>query len=101
MAIVLLLRRRDWLTHAGWAMVALLASLAWLMPWYVIWALPLVALSSSVRLRRVAGVLTVFVVLTFMPINAQVFNLLNFNPTRGAAWRASQTLQTKLYSYHE
>ena len=101
-AIVLLVRRRgDWLTHAGWAMVALIASLAWLMPWYVIWLLPLAALASSVRLRRAAGVLTVFVVLTFMPIHSTVFGLLNFVPTRGAAWQASQRLQSKLYSYHD
>ena len=101
-AIVLLVRRRgDWLTDAGWAMVALIASLAWLMPWYVIWLLPLAALASSVRLRRAAGVLTVFVVLTFMPIHSTVFGLLNFVPTRGAAWQASQRLQSKLYSYHD
>jgi Glycosyltransferase family 87 len=101
-AIVLLIRRRgDWLTNAGWAMVALLVSLAWLMPWYVIWLLPLAALASSVRLRRAAGVLTVFVVLTFFPVNSTVFGWLNFVPTRGAAWQASQTVQTKLYSYHE
>jgi alpha-1,6-mannosyltransferase len=100
-AIVLLVRREgDWLTNAGWAMVALIASLAWLMPWYVIWMLPLAALASSVRLRRIAGVLTVFVVLTFMPVNSTVFGWLNFTPTSGAAWQASQTLQTKLYSYH-
>jgi Glycosyltransferase family 87 len=100
-AIVVLLRRRgDWLTHAGWAMVALIASLAWLMPWYVTWMLPLAALASSVRLRRAAGVLTVFVVLTFMPVHSTVFGWLNLVPTRGAAWQASQTLQTKLYSYH-
>jgi hypothetical protein len=36
-----LLRRRDWLSGAGWATLALLASLGWLMPWYVIWLLPL------------------------------------------------------------
>jgi hypothetical protein len=101
-AIVLLVRRPgDWLTHAGWAMVALIASTAWLMPWYVIWLLPLAALASSVRLRRAAGVLTVFVVLTFMPVNTTVFGWLNFVPTRGAAWQASQTVQNKLYSYHQ
>ncbi|MBV8999818.1 MAG: DUF2029 domain-containing protein, partial [Solirubrobacterales bacterium] len=101
-AVVLLLRRRgDWLTNAGWAMVALIASLAWLMPWYVIWMLPLAAVASSVRLRRAAAVLTVFVVLTFMPVHSTVFGWLGFVPTRGAAWQASQRLQTKLYSYHE
>ncbi|MBV9417691.1 MAG: hypothetical protein JO363_22080 [Solirubrobacterales bacterium] len=101
-AVVLLLRRRgDWLTRAGWAMVALIASLAWLMPWYVIWLLPLAAIASSVRLRRAAVVLTVFVVLTFMPVHSTVFGWLGFVPTHGAAWQASQRLQTKLYSYHE
>jgi alpha-1,6-mannosyltransferase len=101
-AIVLLVRRPgDWLSHAGWAMVALIASTAWLMPWYVIWLLPLAALASSVRLRRAAGVLTVFVVLTFMPVNTTVFGWLNFVPTRGAAWQASERLQNKLYSYHQ
>jgi alpha-1,6-mannosyltransferase len=100
--IVLLIRRRgDWLTNAGWAMVALLASLSWLMPWYVIWLLPLVALAPSARLRRAAGVLTVFVVLTFFPVASTVFGWINVVPTRGAAWQASQRLQTKLYSYTE
>ena len=100
-AIVLLIRRPgDWLTHAGWAVAALIASSAWLMPWYVIWLLPLAALASSVRLRRTAVALTVLVVLTFMPVNSTVFAWLHFTPTNGAAWRASQTLQTKLYSYH-
>ncbi len=99
-AIVLLVRRRgDWLTDAGWAMVALIVSLAWLMPWYVTWLLPLAALASSTRLRRAAGVLTVFAVLTFMPVNSTVFSWLNVVPTQGRAWQASQKLQTKLYSY--
>ena len=41
-------RERDWLTGAGWSTFALLASLAWLVPWYVIWLLPLAALATSV-----------------------------------------------------
>ena len=45
-------RRRDWLSGAGWSTLALIASLAWLVPWYVIWLLPLAALGTSVRLRR-------------------------------------------------
>jgi hypothetical protein len=69
------------------------------MPWYVIWLLPLAALASSVRLRRAAGVLTVYVVLTFMPVHSTVFGWLGLVPTNGAAWRASQTLQTELYSF--
>jgi hypothetical protein len=100
-AIVLLLRRRgDWLTRAGWATVALICSLAWLMPWYVIWVLPLAALAPSVRLRRFAGVLTVFVVLTFVPISGMVSGWVNLNPTHGGVWQTSQALQNKLYWYH-
>jgi Glycosyltransferase family 87 len=99
-AIVVLLRRQgDWLSHAGWATVALIASLAWLMPWYVIWMLPLAALGTSVRLRRAAGVLTVFLVLTFMPAAWYVIGRVNFNPLNTAAGQASQTLQNKLSWY--
>ena len=49
-------------SRAGWATLALIASLAWLMPWYVIWVLPLAALGTSLRLRRAALALTVFLV---------------------------------------
>ncbi len=48
-------RRRDWIVGAGWATLALIASLAWLVPWYVIWLLPLAALATSLSLRRVGA----------------------------------------------
>lgn len=99
-AVVLLIRRRgDWIANAGWATVALIASLAWVMPWYVIWVLPLAALSSSVRLRRTALALTVFLVLVFLPSSPKFFHLIHFNPLSGSAGQASQTLQGKLSWY--
>ena len=99
-AIVLLLRRRgDWISHAGWATVALIASLAWVMPWYVIWVLPLAALGSSIRLRRTALVLTVFLVLVFLPSSGKFWSLIGFDPLSGSAGQASQTLQGKLSWY--
>lgn len=99
-AVVLLLRRRgDWVSRAGWATVALIASLAWVMPWYVIWVLPLAALGSSVRLRRTALALTVFLVLVFLPASGKVFSLIHFNPMSGSAGQASLTLQAKLSWY--
>ncbi|HVE68009.1 MAG TPA: glycosyltransferase 87 family protein [Solirubrobacteraceae bacterium] len=55
-------RGRDWIECAGWATVALLAGLTWLMPWYVIWLLPLAALAPGARLRHAAVALTLFVV---------------------------------------
>jgi hypothetical protein len=99
-AVLLLLRRRgDWLSRAGWATFALIASLGWVMPWYVIWLLPLAALGSSVRLRRVALGLTVFLVLVFLPSSGKLWSLINFNPLGGSAGQASSTLQAKLSSY--
>ena len=40
-------QRRD--HGGGWASVALLLTLSWVLPWYVLWVLPLAALSSSRR----------------------------------------------------
>jgi alpha-1,6-mannosyltransferase len=99
-AVVLLLRREgDWLSRAGWATFALIASLAWVMPWYVIWLLPLAALGSSERLRRTALALTVFLVLVFLPSSGKFWNVVNFNPLNGSAGQASSTLQGKLSWY--
>jgi hypothetical protein len=56
-------RGRDWIDAAGWATVALLVGLTWLMPWYVVWLLPLAALARDERLRYAAGALTLYVVL--------------------------------------
>lgn len=75
-----LLRSRDWLSGAGWATLALLASLGWLMPWYVIWLLPLAALASNVRLRRVALAASVFLIIAFMPYTNIMMKRLNINP---------------------
>jgi alpha-1,6-mannosyltransferase len=91
-----LTRRRDWLAGAGWSTVALIASLSWLMPWYVIWVLPLAALGSSVRLRRVAVAGTVFLILTFMPATNLYMHAHNINPLGGSAGRASMSQQNKL-----
>jgi hypothetical protein len=94
--VYLVLRRREWLSAAGWATLALIASLSWLMPWYVIWLLPLAALGTSIRLRRAAIALTLFLVLTFVPEVWLYMAKHNINPLSGSAGQASQTLQRKL-----
>jgi len=93
---VLLRRRVQWLAGAGWATVALMASLAWLVPWYVIWVLPLAALATSVRLRKTALAFTVFLVLTFMPGTSMFMHSLGVDLLGGAAGRASVGLQDRL-----
>lgn len=40
----------DWVRATGWATFGLLVATSWLMPWYVIWALPLAAVARDRRL---------------------------------------------------
>jgi hypothetical protein len=89
-------RNRDWVNGAGWSTLALIASLSWLMPWYVVWLLPLAALGTSLRLRRLAGALTVFLLLTFLPAVNTYMNDHNINLLNTPAGRASSSLQYKL-----
>ncbi|MGA2012125.1 MAG: polyprenol phosphomannose-dependent alpha 1,6 mannosyltransferase MptB [Solirubrobacteraceae bacterium] len=61
--LVWLLRRvwigeLDWITGAGWATVGLLVTAGLLMPWYIVWLLPLAALSSDRRLWTASILLT-------------------------------------------
>jgi len=94
--IYCLRRQRDWLTGAGWSTLALVASLAWLVPWYIVWVLPLAALSSSIRLRRAALAFTVFLVLSFLPETGVVLINHGFNPMGSSVGQASKALQRRL-----
>jgi hypothetical protein len=78
-----LLKRREWLSGAGWATVALLASLGWLMPWYIIWLLPLAAIATDARLRVVALGATLLVTLSFMPVVLPFLKKHGINPMSG------------------
>jgi hypothetical protein len=78
-----LLKRREWLSGAGWATVALLASLGWLMPWYIIWLLPLAAIAADRRLRVVAIGATLLVTLSFMPVVLPFLKHHGINPMSG------------------
>jgi hypothetical protein len=73
-AIVALLYRvrrgADWLTAAGWAYVAVLVTTAWLLPWYVAWAVPFAALSADRRLLGAAWALTLLIVVLRVPLFA-------------------------------
>jgi alpha-1,6-mannosyltransferase len=90
------LRRRDWVAASGWATLALIASLSWLMPWYVVWALPLAALSSSPALRRVAIAFMVFLILTFTPEWGTFLGAHGVNPMNTAVGQAATSFQAKL-----
>jgi hypothetical protein len=70
-ALLLGVRRgADWLTAAGWAYLAVLVTTAWLLPWYVAWAVPFAALSADRRLLVAAWGLTLTIVVLRLPILA-------------------------------
>ncbi len=86
----------DWVSRAGWATLALIASLAWLMPWYLIWLAPLAALGSSPALRRAMVALTAFLLLTFVPATGIYLSNHGIDPMATPAGHASSKLQHKL-----
>jgi hypothetical protein len=96
LAIALLLscwlawRRQDAITAAGWASVALLVTLSWVLPWYVLWALPLAALSRSRRLRATVLVLGVYLLIAWAPASGLLWNQIGFHPERTPLGRLHQ-----------
>jgi hypothetical protein len=50
--------RLDWIEGAGWATLVMLVASSSLLPWYVAWMLPLVALGHDRRLTRIAIAMT-------------------------------------------
>ncbi len=83
-------KRRDAFTAAGWASVALLVTLSWVLPWYVLWVLPMAALSRSVRLRRVSLLLGVYLIIAWAPVSGLLWNAIGFHPERTALGRLHQ-----------
>ena len=53
-------RGNDWLQAAAWSSLGLLLATSWLLPWYLIWPLPLAALSRDRTLQLLVLVLTAF-----------------------------------------
>ena len=63
-------RGGDWIAAAGWATLALLVTTTFLLPWYVVWLLPLAALADSRWLRAGTLALCAFIVITRLPLLA-------------------------------
>jgi alpha-1,6-mannosyltransferase len=59
--------RMGWIAAGGWATVAMLATSAWLMPWYVTWVLPLAALGRDRRLMAATLALCAYLVVMRTP----------------------------------
>jgi hypothetical protein len=65
-------RGAPWLEAAAWATLAVLLTTSWLLPWYVVWLMPLAALARGRALRIAAVAMSAFVVSTHMALVADV-----------------------------
>ena len=69
----------DWLVAAGWTTFGLLLTAGSLLPWYVSWLFPIVALTSSRRLWNAAmwmtAIATVMTVVTYLPHGIPALNI--------------------------
>jgi hypothetical protein len=53
---------------AGWATFAILVASAWLVPWYILWLLPLAALAFDRRLMAASVALTAWMLVIAVPL---------------------------------
>jgi hypothetical protein len=83
-------RWRDSLTASGWANVALLVTLSWVLPWYVLWVLPLAALSSSRRLRVAALGIGMYLIIAWAPASGLLWSAIGFHPEKTSLGRLHQ-----------
>jgi alpha-1,6-mannosyltransferase len=83
-------RRREPFGPAAWATMGLLVTLSWVLPWYVLWALPLVALSGSRRLRNATLVFGVYLIAAWTPLSGAAFTAIGFTPEKTPLGRLHQ-----------
>jgi hypothetical protein len=89
-------RRREAITASGWASVALLVALSWVLPWYVLWALPLAALSRSRALRRATLVVGAYLIVAWSPASFRLWNAIGFHPEKTALGHQHQRAVSEL-----
>jgi alpha-1,6-mannosyltransferase len=83
-------RRREAITPSGWATVALLVTLGWVLPWYILWLLPLAALSRSRALRATALALGVYLIIAWAPASGILWKAIGFQPSKTPLGRLHQ-----------
>jgi hypothetical protein len=79
-AVLWVWRTRRWLTACGVVTLALLLTLGWTLPWYILWLLPFAALARSRGLRIAAIVFGVYIYLAWMPYSSEILGFLHINP---------------------
>jgi hypothetical protein len=89
LSLYLAYRSRRVVEAAGWASFALVFTLSWVLPWYILWILPFCAMSGSRPLRRATVVLGLYLTLTWVPVSSQLFGAVGIHPGRTAVARAN------------
>jgi hypothetical protein len=74
-------RTREWIRAAGYATLALLLTLTWELPWYVLWLLPFAALTRGRALRVAALVVSLYLMLAWMPLMTDLIHSVGFKPS--------------------
>ncbi|HEX2702499.1 MAG TPA: hypothetical protein VHM72_03595 [Solirubrobacteraceae bacterium] len=83
-------RSHDWMLPCGVAILALLLTLSWELPWYLIWLLPFAALARGRRIRIAAIVLGVYMFMVAMPYSTTVERAIGLHPNTTIVGRANQ-----------
>jgi hypothetical protein len=73
-------RRREMITASGWSSITLLVTLSWVLPWYVLWALPMAALTTSRRLRIATVVVGAYLIVAWAPASGLLWKAIGFHP---------------------
>jgi hypothetical protein len=60
------------------------------LPWYVLWVLPLAALSSSRRLQGAALLVGAYLIIAWAPASGLLWNAIGFYPERTSLGRLHQ-----------
>jgi hypothetical protein len=89
-------RKRDFIAPSGWATIALLMTLAWVLPWYILWALPLVALSSSRRLRIATVAFSLYLIIAWVPTASDLTGAFGLRPEKTSVGQQHQRVVREL-----
>lgn len=60
-------RPETWLANAGWATLGVLLASAWLVPWYLLWLLPLAAVARDARLQVASVIFCAYTLVIAIP----------------------------------
>ena len=91
-ATVVVARRRDLaLSAVGIVLLATLFSLAWIVPWYLAWALPFIALGRPAHFAPLVVVAVAWLGVSGLPVLPSVLHQFGYYPTRLATGEANHS----------